>query len=186
MDERRIDPRDARNWPRVLLVALKTVSVAKGETSGQVQSLQELRVDCDGDTLLLQVDQTGVACHTGRRSCFFRAVRNDEVVLLRSNSLIRRTYIPSSRWLALAAILMVESGSPAFADIRLLLPPVRQVRSPRSSPNSAIKPETSPCLSSRQVVHWQDKLRTALRQIYFCGSPAMDELARFTKSPTRR
>jgi phosphoribosyl-AMP cyclohydrolase len=47
----------------------------KGETSGQVQRLQELRVDCDGDTLLLFVDQTGVACHTGRRSCFFRAAR---------------------------------------------------------------------------------------------------------------
>tara|TARA_Y100000766_G_C18822844_1_gene563896 strand:- start:186 stop:575 length:390 start_codon:yes stop_codon:yes gene_type:complete len=54
----------------------------KGETSGQVQSLKELRVDCDGDTLLLQVDQAGVACHTGRRSCFFRAVRNDEVVTI--------------------------------------------------------------------------------------------------------
>ena len=54
----------------------------KGESSGQVQSLHELRVDCDGDTLLLQVDQTGVACHTGRRSCFFRAVRNDEVVTI--------------------------------------------------------------------------------------------------------
>ena len=45
----------------------------KGETSGQIQRLQELRVDCDGDTVLLLVDQTGVACHTGRRSCFFRA-----------------------------------------------------------------------------------------------------------------
>jgi phosphoribosyl-AMP cyclohydrolase len=44
----------------------------KGETSGQTQRLQELRLDCDGDTLLLLVDQTGVACHTGRRSCFFR------------------------------------------------------------------------------------------------------------------
>ena len=49
----------------------------KGESSGQVQSLVELRVDCDGDTLLLVVDQTGVACHTGRRSCFFRAARED-------------------------------------------------------------------------------------------------------------
>jgi phosphoribosyl-AMP cyclohydrolase len=46
----------------------------KGERSGQVQRLLELRVDCDGDTLLLRVDQTGVACHTGRRSCFFRAI----------------------------------------------------------------------------------------------------------------
>ena len=54
----------------------------KGESSGQIQSLQELRVDCDGDTLLLQDDQTGVACHTGHRSCFIRAVLNDEVVTI--------------------------------------------------------------------------------------------------------
>lgn len=43
----------------------------KGETSGQWQRLVELRLDCDEDTLLLIVDQTGPACHTGRRSCFF-------------------------------------------------------------------------------------------------------------------
>lgn len=48
----------------------------KGETSGQTQRLVELRIDCDGDTLLLLVDQTGVACHTGRRSCLYRAWRN--------------------------------------------------------------------------------------------------------------
>ena len=52
----------------------------KGETSGQVQHLKEVRVDCDGDTLLLLVDQHGVACHTGRRNCFFRAVRDGTLV----------------------------------------------------------------------------------------------------------
>ena len=51
----------------------------KGETSGQVQRLVDLRLDCDGDTLLLLVDQTGVACHTGRRNCFFVALRDGQV-----------------------------------------------------------------------------------------------------------
>ncbi|MBK1675079.1 phosphoribosyl-AMP cyclohydrolase [Rhodospirillum rubrum] len=46
----------------------------KGESSGQTQKVLALRLDCDGDTLLLLVDQTGVACHTGRRSCFFNEV----------------------------------------------------------------------------------------------------------------
>ena len=54
----------------------------KGETSGQVQLLVEMRVDCDADTLLLLVEQTGVACHTGRRSCFYRAVRDGELVTI--------------------------------------------------------------------------------------------------------
>jgi phosphoribosyl-AMP cyclohydrolase len=44
----------------------------KGETSGHTQRLVSLRLDCDGDALLLLVDQTGPACHTGERSCFFR------------------------------------------------------------------------------------------------------------------
>jgi phosphoribosyl-AMP cyclohydrolase len=52
----------------------------KGETSHQVQHLREFRIDCDGDTILLQVEQEGVACHTGRRDCFFRAVRDGALV----------------------------------------------------------------------------------------------------------
>ncbi|WP_102223269.1 phosphoribosyl-AMP cyclohydrolase [Acidimangrovimonas sediminis] len=48
---------------------------AKGETSGHVQRLVELRVDCDRDCLLLLVEQEGPACHTNRRSCFYTAVR---------------------------------------------------------------------------------------------------------------
>jgi phosphoribosyl-AMP cyclohydrolase len=47
---------------------------AKGETSGHVQKLVGLRVDCDRDCLLMQVDQVGPACHTNRRSCFYTAV----------------------------------------------------------------------------------------------------------------
>lgn len=52
----------------------------KGETSGHVQKLVEMRVDCDQDTLLVLVDQTGPACHTNRRSCFFTALRDGEEV----------------------------------------------------------------------------------------------------------
>ena len=56
----------------------------KGETSGHVQHLVELRVDCDRDCLLALVRQEGPACHTGRQSCFYTAVRDgDEVEILR-------------------------------------------------------------------------------------------------------
>jgi len=54
----------------------------KGETSGQVQLLRELRLDCDADAVLLMVDQQGVACHTGRRSCFFRSWRGDRWTII--------------------------------------------------------------------------------------------------------
>ncbi len=53
----------------------------KGESSGQIQRLIECRFDCDGDTILLQVDQTGPACHTGRRDCFFNRVDGDRLIV---------------------------------------------------------------------------------------------------------
>ncbi|AUH34728.1 phosphoribosyl-AMP cyclohydrolase [Paracoccus tegillarcae] len=52
----------------------------KGETSGHLQKLIEMRVDCDRDCLLMIVDQTGPACHTNRRSCFYTALRDGEEV----------------------------------------------------------------------------------------------------------
>jgi phosphoribosyl-AMP cyclohydrolase len=52
----------------------------KGETSGQMQALVDLRLDCDGDTILALVEQNGVACHTGRHNCFFQAIRDDALV----------------------------------------------------------------------------------------------------------
>jgi len=54
----------------------------KGETSGHVQKLVDLRVDCDRDTLLALVEQEGPACHTNRRSCFYTALRDDEEVVI--------------------------------------------------------------------------------------------------------
>ncbi len=59
----------------------------KGESSGQVQMLKEFRVDCDNDTLLLLVDQTGPACHTGRRTCFYKVFK-DKQLLVDSEPLI--------------------------------------------------------------------------------------------------
>ena len=56
----------------------------KGESSSHTQTLVEMRFDCDADCLLLQVRQTGPACHTNRRSCFYRAVQDGAVVELMS------------------------------------------------------------------------------------------------------
>lgn len=49
----------------------------KGEESGHVQIVKDIAFDCDGDTLLIQVEQTGAACHEGYQSCFFRSVQSD-------------------------------------------------------------------------------------------------------------
>jgi len=49
----------------------------KGETSGHTQTVQDIAFDCDGDTLLIQVEQTGAACHEGYQSCFYRSVQTD-------------------------------------------------------------------------------------------------------------
>jgi phosphoribosyl-AMP cyclohydrolase len=54
----------------------------KGETSGHLQELVEMRVDCDRDCLLVRVNQTGPACHTNRRVCFYTAIRDGEEVEL--------------------------------------------------------------------------------------------------------
>jgi phosphoribosyl-AMP cyclohydrolase len=52
----------------------------KGETSGNVQHVKEIRIDCDDDTVLLKVDQLGgAACHTGHRSCFFKKIENGSI-----------------------------------------------------------------------------------------------------------
>ena len=49
----------------------------KGETSGHIQTIKDIAFDCDGDTLLIQVDQIGAACHEGFKSCFYRSVDQD-------------------------------------------------------------------------------------------------------------
>lgn len=54
----------------------------KGESSGQVQMLNDFRWDCDDDTVLLQVNQKGVACHTGRHNCFYNAVRDNQATVI--------------------------------------------------------------------------------------------------------
>ena len=54
----------------------------KGESSGHQQQLIEARLDCDGDAVLLIVDQQGPACHTGRPTCFYNAIENDQVHII--------------------------------------------------------------------------------------------------------
>ena len=69
--QRTIDTRKVTYWSRS-----RQSFWVKGETSGHIQKLVELRVDCDRDCLLLLIDQTGPACHTNRRSCFYITVQD--------------------------------------------------------------------------------------------------------------
>lgn len=75
--ERTLDSGHVTYWSRS-----RQAFWAKGESSGHVQHLVELRVDCDRDCLLLNVRQVGPACHTNRRSCFYTAVRNGAEVTI--------------------------------------------------------------------------------------------------------
>jgi phosphoribosyl-AMP cyclohydrolase len=76
---------NAGDGARDLLVAIKGGAFwVKGESSGHVQELVEMRVDCDRDCLLALVRQTGPACHTNRRVCFYTAVRDGQEVELMS------------------------------------------------------------------------------------------------------
>ncbi len=76
--ERTLESRKVTYWSRS-----RQSFWVKGETSGHLQELVDLRVDCDRDCLLVVVNQTGPACHTNRRSCFYTAVRQgDEVELM--------------------------------------------------------------------------------------------------------
>lgn len=52
----------------------------KGETSGHFQYVKEILYDCDGDALLIKIDQKGAACHTGKRSCFYRNAKGEEIL----------------------------------------------------------------------------------------------------------
>jgi len=52
----------------------------KGESSNHTQEIKDMLLDCDGDTLILKINQNGVACHTGRKSCFFTSITQDKIV----------------------------------------------------------------------------------------------------------
>ncbi|MBC7528289.1 MAG: phosphoribosyl-AMP cyclohydrolase [Chthonomonadaceae bacterium] len=64
----------------------------KGETSGNIQKVREVLIDCDADCVLIKVEQTGAACHEGYRSCFFRAVSEDDNTLETQGELLTEKY----------------------------------------------------------------------------------------------
>jgi phosphoribosyl-ATP pyrophosphohydrolase/phosphoribosyl-AMP cyclohydrolase len=112
----------------------------KGETSGHTQEITDIMVDCDNDTILLKINQQGVACHTGRKSCFFKSIKNEEKIIsdividttkaygiidtLYHTILQRKTADPKTSWTAkllqgkqnsLLKKIVEEAGEFAFA-----------------------------------------------------------------------
>jgi len=61
----------------------------KGEESGHTQSVKDIALDCDGDTLLIQVEQVGAACHEGYRSCFFRSTEGSQAMFKITEPLLK-------------------------------------------------------------------------------------------------
>lgn len=66
----------------------------KGDTSGHIQKLVEARLDCDGDTILLIIEQTGAACHTGRRTCFYTMMGDEAANDLNASGVTDEGYFP--------------------------------------------------------------------------------------------
>ena len=62
----------------------------KGETSGHLQKLRSMKLDCDGDTILLEIEQEGAACHTGNKTCFYREYKDGQWVEAKENTSIAR------------------------------------------------------------------------------------------------
>ncbi|OUX04229.1 MAG: phosphoribosyl-AMP cyclohydrolase [Planctomycetaceae bacterium TMED240] len=69
----------------------------KGETSGHRQQVKEIRVDCDADSILLKVEQTGAACHEGYASCFFRSIDEDGAATITDDRLVDPAQVYGSK-----------------------------------------------------------------------------------------
>ncbi|MDE2005860.1 MAG: phosphoribosyl-AMP cyclohydrolase [Rhodospirillales bacterium] len=92
----------------------------KGESSGQTQRLVELRIDCDGDAVLLLVDQHGVACHTGRRSCFFRALRDGTLVEIMAPEVAEAVLYGAAKLAELREAEADPATAAIYAEIRTM------------------------------------------------------------------
>jgi phosphoribosyl-AMP cyclohydrolase len=90
----------------------------KGESSGQFQLLCDMRLDCDGDTVLLLVNQTGVACHTGRRNCFFRAWRKGGWTIIAELQIDPKMLYPQAAEDSIAAADKLDAPGPPPSRLR--------------------------------------------------------------------